>query len=238
MSRKSRDSKKKDRPDVDPVIMQVIVFNPPKGLRKLAEPIGSDRMTVTPIWGKGNAKALLNLIGNPDDTWTIPNEDADVRAAIDEGVIDDDLIDLLLPIMKPSKRPERDRSFLRGSLKETWELLSNIDQDPPDGVTKFKEAHVSSRWPLKAASFCDLMDDDEALARPPRNKMEALGVKATADALENLIRDGRPEFRGDDGAPEMALLNRPGGVETDTQGHLYIADTYNQRIRVITLRAP
>ena len=38
-------------------------------------------------------------------------------------------------------------------------------------------------------------DDDEALARPPRNKMEALGVKATADALENLIRDGRPEFR-------------------------------------------
>src|SRR5262249_2704030 len=41
-------------------------------------------------------------------------------------------------------------------------------------------------------------DDDEALARPPRNKMEALGVKATADALENLIRDGRPEFRKDD----------------------------------------
>ena len=27
-------------------------------------------------------------------------------------------------------------------------------------------------------------DDAEALARPPRNKMEALGVKATADALE------------------------------------------------------
>ena len=37
-------------------------------------------------------------------------------------------------------------------------------------------------------------DDDEALARPPRNKMEALGVDATADALESLIRDGRPEF--------------------------------------------
>jgi len=35
------------------------------------------------------------------------------------------------------------------------------------------------------------------MARPPRNKMEALGVAATADALENLIRDGRPEFKGD-----------------------------------------
>src|ERR1700716_3672574 len=37
-------------------------------------------------------------------------------------------------------------------------------------------------------------DDDEALARPPRSKMEAFGVKATADALEDLIREGRPEF--------------------------------------------
>src|SRR5579862_9509630 len=37
-------------------------------------------------------------------------------------------------------------------------------------------------------------DDDEALARPPRSKMEGLGVKATAEALEALIREGRPEF--------------------------------------------
>src|SRR5512144_232224 len=42
-------------------------------------------------------------------------------------------------------------------------------------------------------------DDEAELARPPRNKMEALGVKATAEALENLIREGRPEFRGEDG---------------------------------------
>ena len=52
-------------------------------------------------------------------------------------------------------------------------------------------------------------DDDEALARPPRNKMEALGVKATADALENLIRDGRPEFKGDDGQLRVCAPHRP-----------------------------
>ncbi|TAK47066.1 MAG: excinuclease ABC subunit UvrB [Xanthobacteraceae bacterium] len=39
-------------------------------------------------------------------------------------------------------------------------------------------------------------EDDDALARPPRNRMEALGVAATAEALDNLLRDGRPEFRG------------------------------------------
>jgi excinuclease ABC subunit B len=63
-------------------------------------------------------------------------------------------------------------------------------------------------------------DDDAAMARPPRNKMEALGVKATADALESLIREGRPEFRKDDGSTKVWSPHRPprpekseGGVE-------------------------
>ena len=52
-------------------------------------------------------------------------------------------------------------------------------------------------------------DDEEALARPPRNKMEALGVKATAEALEALIREGRPEFRRDDGSLKLWTPHRP-----------------------------
>ncbi|WP_445492694.1 excinuclease ABC subunit UvrB [Rhodopseudomonas sp. RCAM05734] len=47
----------------------------------------------------------------------------------------------------------------------------------------------------KQLGFTTEEDDNAALARPPRNKMEALGVQATADALEALVRDGRPEFK-------------------------------------------
>jgi excinuclease ABC subunit B len=61
-------------------------------------------------------------------------------------------------------------------------------------------------------------DDDEALARPPRNKMEALGVKATADALENLIRDGRPEFKGDGGQLKVWTPHRPPRPEKSEGG--------------------
>src|SRR5512138_695778 len=61
-------------------------------------------------------------------------------------------------------------------------------------------------------------DDEEALARPPRNKMEALGVKATAEALESLIRDGRPEFRGDDGALKVWTPHRPPRPEKSEGG--------------------
>ena len=61
-------------------------------------------------------------------------------------------------------------------------------------------------------------DDDEALARPPRNKMEALGVKATADALESLIREGRPEFRKDDGSTRIWTPHRPPRPEKSEGG--------------------
>jgi excinuclease ABC subunit B len=61
-------------------------------------------------------------------------------------------------------------------------------------------------------------DDDEALARPPRSKMEAFGVKATADALENLIREGRPEFKKEDGTLKVWTPHRPPRPEKSEGG--------------------
>src|SRR6478736_13 len=61
-------------------------------------------------------------------------------------------------------------------------------------------------------------DDAEALARPPRSKMEALGVKATAEALESLIREGRPEFRKDDGSLKVWTPHRPPRPEKSEGG--------------------
>src|ERR1700750_727886 len=47
----------------------------------------------------------------------------------------------------------------------------------------------------KQLGFTTEEEDAAALARPPRNKMEALGVAATADALESLIPHGPPEVK-------------------------------------------
>jgi DNA-binding beta-propeller fold protein YncE len=44
---------------------------------------------------------------------------------------------------------------------------------------------------------------------------------------------GERGFEGDGGPASDALLNRPYGVAVDTDGNLYIADTYNHRIRVV-----
>ncbi len=70
----------------------------------------------------------------------------------------------------------------------------------------------------KQLGFTTEEEDAEALARPPRNRMEALGVQATADALENLIREGRPEFKGEDGKVRIWTPHRPPRPEKSEGG--------------------
>jgi excinuclease ABC subunit B len=65
-------------------------------------------------------------------------------------------------------------------------------------------------------------EDAAALARPPRNKMEALGVAATAEALESLIRDGRPEFKGEDGQVKIWTPHRPPRPEKSEGGVRFV----------------
>jgi excinuclease ABC subunit B len=70
----------------------------------------------------------------------------------------------------------------------------------------------------KQLGFTTEEEDAAALARPPRNKMEALGVAATADALETLIRDGRPEFKREDGQVKIWTPHRPPRPEKSEGG--------------------
>ncbi len=70
----------------------------------------------------------------------------------------------------------------------------------------------------KQLGFTTEEEDAAAMARPPRNKMEALGVAATADALEALIRDGRPEFKGEDGQVKIWTPHRPPRPEKSEGG--------------------
>ena len=44
---------------------------------------------------------------------------------------------------------------------------------------------------------------------------------------------GSSGFAGDDGPATAAHLDAPGGIALDANGNLYIADTHNQRVRVV-----
>src|SRR5665213_3073591 len=74
----------------------------------------------------------------------------------------------------------------------------------------------------KQLGFTTEEEDAAAMARPPRNKMEALGVAATADALDALIRDGRPEFKGEDGQIKIWTPHRPPRPEKSEGGQRFV----------------
>jgi hypothetical protein len=62
-------------------------------------------------------------------------------------------------------------------------------------------------------------------------------VRAVRDGMISTVAGhcGTRGTTGDGADPAMALLDRPFGVETDSSGNLYIADTYNHRIRLVCL---
>lgn len=68
---------------------------------------------------------------------------------------------------------------------------------------------------------------------------DSLGSRVRGVDSSGIIRtvagDGEYGFKGDSGPASQARLNKPGGVAFDRSGNEYIADTYNNRIRKISL---
>src|SRR6202166_694119 len=117
----------------------------------------------------------------------------------------------------------------RASTRETGDEVAKRDVLPAAAKPGFDEAPQANYGTAATIPTLDpelarqlglptAEDDDAALARPPRNKMEALGVQATAEALEALIRDGRPEFKGDDGGLKVWTPHRPPRPEKSEGG--------------------
>jgi len=58
-------------------------------------------------------------------------------------------------------------------------------------------------------------------------------VDASTGDISTVAGNGSPTYSGDGGPAASASLNKPSGVAVDATGNIYIADTYNQRIRKV-----
>jgi sugar lactone lactonase YvrE len=57
---------------------------------------------------------------------------------------------------------------------------------------------------------------------------------STAGVITTVVGNGIGGFSGDGGAPTKASLYLPGGVAVDLTGNLYVADSFNNRIRKVS----
>ena len=87
------------------------------------------------------------------------------------------------------------------------------------------------------------------LARPSAIALAADGTLYITDSDNHLIRkwnpktkiitaiagNGQAQFTGDGGPASSASLNYPFGVALDASGNIYIADTFNHRIRMVAV---
>jgi len=100
---------------------------------------------------------------------------------------------------------------------------------------------------IVAGTITTVAGNGAQLNSPYGLALDPAGNLYIADTNNNCIRKVSPDgsvtiaagstaqgFRGDGGAALNAWLNHPEGVATDTAGNLYIADTFNNRIRKVT----
>jgi len=106
-----------------------------------------------------------------------------------------------------------------------------------NGIITTVEGAINDNGPATSAQ----------LNYPTRVAVDSSGNLYIADAQNNRIRKvtpggtistvagtGTPGYAGDDGAATSAELNNPNGMAFDSSGNLYIADSYNHRIRKVT----
>ena len=66
------------------------------------------------------------------------------------------------------------------------------------------------------------------------NNHRIRAVDLQTGTIETVAGDGQPGFSGDGGPAGSASLHRPFGIAFDAPGNLYVADTFNNRIRRVT----
>jgi len=114
---------------------------------------------------------------------------------------------------------------------------NRIQKITPEGVVSLVAG--------SAEGFVDGATDKAAFHTPSALAIDTKGNLFVADTGNHAIRKitpdgnvttlagtGKPGFR--DGAAHQAQFNGPIGVALDAQGQVWVADTYNDRIRVIT----
>jgi hypothetical protein len=87
---------------------------------------------------------------------------------------------------------------------------------------------ASLAWPRDVA-----LGPDGRLYIADTDNHRVRAVDLSTGVIDTVVGDGMARFGGDGGPPRAASLWRPWGITFDAAGNLYVADTFNNRIRKV-----
>ena len=93
-------------------------------------------------------------------------------------------------------------------------------------------------YPLNSPSDVALDSDDHIYVADTGNNAVRMFNATTGFFSIVVAGDGTAGASGDGGDPTLAMLNSPNGLAFDTDDNLYIADTGNNKIRVVSAKPP
>ena len=123
----------------------------------------------------------------------------------------------------------------KGNLDIAEVFCNCIRQVSPSGI-------ISTLYTLPSSLTRNRLPNVEGLAIDAQDNLyvtewfDNLVMKVAADgsAAATIAGTGIPGFSGDGGPARSAQLNGPSGVTVDQQGNIFIADSKNNRIRMVT----
>lgn len=162
------------------------------------------------VWRISRQDGSAEIYAGVPPNWMVPGPEAvGFKLASPSGLALDSEENLYVADGLLDQTNGRILRIEHGSRKITT-ILSNLHQ--PDGL---------------AFQSLDVLCFSEAAA----HQVRCLNLQTRA--IRVIAGTGKPGLSGDGGAAECAQLNRPMGISFDAQGNLYIADTGNQRVRLV-----
>jgi len=112
---------------------------------------------------------------------------------------------------------------------QSW-VISTVAGNGTPGYTGDSGPAISAQLAFPSAVVADIAGNLFIV-----DAYNQLVRKVTPDGLINTVAgNGTQGYNGDGGAATSAELNQPRGIAVDTAGNLFIADTYNYRVRKVT----
>jgi uncharacterized protein (TIGR03437 family) len=104
----------------------------------------------------------------------------------------------------------------------------------PTGILRFDGSKLTSNIPTTLSNPYSMLEDSAGNLYVSDMGLNQILEITPAGVVTVMAGTGSPGFGGDGGPASQAMLNAPAGIAFDAQGTLYIADSGNNRIRIVT----